>query len=127
MLHENAIITDVKTDKIKNGKWKEFNKHAVLIAEGVYANGLKHGTWREYYDDTGAIVVEEDYLHGIQHGLYRSFYPNGRIFSEGQFINGLREGYFKIYDEHGNYIRHILFSSNQKVEDSGELASAREG
>ena len=116
----------MKKNMIKNGKWKEFNKHAVLIAEGVYLNGMKHGTWREYYDDTGAIVVEEDYWYGIQHGRYRSFQPNGRTFSEGQFVNGLREGYFKIYDEYGNNIRQILFDNNQKVEDSNELASACE-
>jgi antitoxin component YwqK of YwqJK toxin-antitoxin module len=117
----------MKMSIIKNGKWKEFNKHAVLIAEGVYVNGLKHGTWREYYEDTGSVVVEEEYRHGIQHGRYRSFYPNGRVFSEGQFVNGLREGYFKIYDDNGNNIRHLLFDNNRKVEDSNELASALQG
>jgi antitoxin component YwqK of YwqJK toxin-antitoxin module len=112
------LITGMKTDKIKNGKWKEFNKHAILIAEGVYVNDKKHGTWREYYDDTGSIVVEEDYWHGIQHGRYRSFYPNGQIFSEGLFVNGLREGYFKVYDEHGHNIKNLLFDNNQNVEDT---------
>lgn len=103
---------------MKDGKWKEFNKQAVLIAEGVYLNGAKHGTWREYYSDTGTILIEENYHHGIQYGLYRSYHPNGQILSEGKYVNGLREGYFKVYDEHGNNIRRLHFINNIKVEDS---------
>ena len=111
---------------VKDGKWIEFNKHAVLIAEGVYVNNLKHGMWREYYDDTGSILIEENYRHGIQHGFYRSFHPNGQMLSEGSFDNGSREGYFRVYDEHGNHIKSILFVHNIKVEDIDEPAWLRE-
>jgi hypothetical protein len=46
------------------------------------------------------------------------------VFSEGQFVNGLREGHFKIYDELGNNIRTLLFDNNQKVKDTGKLTTA---
>jgi antitoxin component YwqK of YwqJK toxin-antitoxin module len=123
-------MTKWKHDNIKminNGKWKEFNRHGVLIAEGSYLNGKKHGTWREYYDTTGSITIEENYQHGIPHGPYTSYYPNGQVCSRGQFRNGLREGIFKIYDEHGNNIRNILFVNNIEVESSNELVQAGEG
>ena len=113
--------------ELKDGRWKEFNKHAVLIAEGVYLNGMKHGTWREYYDDTGAILIEENYWFGIQHGLYKSFHPNGQIFSEGEFVNGLREGYFRVYDEDGNNVRNLHFVNNIKIEDDQEFACLSKG
>lgn len=103
---------------IRNGKWKEFNKRAVLIAEGNYVNGLKHGVWREYYDDTGSVLIEENFVHGIQHGRYAAFHPNGQVLSEGEFRNGLREGCFRVYDESGNNIRNLLFAQNIKVADS---------
>jgi antitoxin component YwqK of YwqJK toxin-antitoxin module len=115
-----------KMKMIPNGKWKEFNKHAVLIADGFYLNGKKHGTWREYYDETGAVTIEETYQHGIQHGPYTSFYPNGQVCSEGQFRNGLREGIFKIYDEHGNNIRNLLFINDIQIENSNELVQVDE-
>jgi antitoxin component YwqK of YwqJK toxin-antitoxin module len=108
--------------KIKNGKWKEFNKHAVLVAEGEYVNGLKQGTWREYYDDTGALLIEENYKNGIPHGRYRSFHPNGQLCGEGEFINGLREGYFRLYDEQGTNIRNLLFVNNIQIHDNNEPA-----
>lgn len=106
----------------KDGKWKEFNKHATLIAEGVYLNGVKHGTWREYYGDTGSILIEENYTLGIPDGIYRSFHPNGQMYSQGEFVNGSREGYFRAYDEHGNNIHNILFINDQEVGDDNEYA-----
>lgn len=109
--------------QIKNGKWKEFNKHAVLIAEGFYVNGEKHGAWREYYDFTGTLMIEENYRHGVQHGRYASFHPNGQIFSEGHFEDGLRQGKFKVYDEQGNNIRNLYFVDNIQIEGGHELIS----
>jgi antitoxin component YwqK of YwqJK toxin-antitoxin module len=112
--------SNVKSSLTKNGKWKEFNRHAVLIAEGVYVNNLKHGVWKEYYDHTGTIMIEEHYRHGVHHGRYASFHPNGQLWSEGQFNNGLREGYFRIYDEEGNNVRSLLFSKDIQIEDIDE-------
>jgi antitoxin component YwqK of YwqJK toxin-antitoxin module len=116
---------NVKTNLFQDGKWKEYNKHAVLIAEGMYLNSMKHGTWREYYDETGSMMIEENYRHGVKHGRYTSFHPNGQVFSEGYFFNGLREGYFKVYDERGNNIRNLFFTNNIQVEDGSEHAEER--
>jgi antitoxin component YwqK of YwqJK toxin-antitoxin module len=109
---------EAKTNPIRNGKWKEFNKHGVLIAEGFYLSSRKHGIWREYYDETGGIMIEEHYRDGIQEGRFASYHPNGQVFSEGQFCNGLREGYFKVYDEQGNNIRNLFFVNDIQVEDN---------
>jgi antitoxin component YwqK of YwqJK toxin-antitoxin module len=117
---------NAKSSLIKNGKWKEFNRHAVLIAEGLYVNNLKHGVWKEYYDHTGSIMIEEHYRHGVHHGRYASFHPNGQLWSEGQFNNGLREGCFKIYDEEGNNIRSLLFTKDIQIDDIEEHKSVHE-
>ena len=113
-------------NQVKNGKWKEFNKHAVLIAEGCYVNNRKHGLWKEYYDHTGTIMIEESYVNGVQHGRFASFHPNGQLFSEGQFNNGKREGYFRVYDENGRNVRNLLFIDNNQIEDIEEYAHVRE-
>jgi antitoxin component YwqK of YwqJK toxin-antitoxin module len=110
------MVSRIET-KLKNGKWKEFNKHAVLVAEGSYVNGKKHGTWREYYDHTGTIMIEEDYEHGVQHGRFVSYHPNGRMLSRGWFCLGSREGYFRVYDEEGQNVRNLLFANNIQVNE----------
>lgn len=105
-----------KADPMRNGKWKEFNKHAILIAEGRYVNDKKHGIWREYFDDNGSLMVEEAYSHGVPDGRFISYHPNGKPLSKGEFKNGLREGVFTIYDENGSIIRNMVFFRNKEIE-----------
>jgi len=110
------MMLEERTIHNKNGKWKEFNKRAVLIAEGHYVNDLKHGVWREYYD-TGSLLIEEHYHLGVPHGRYASFHPNGNLFSEGYYENGKREGYFHVYDENGRRVKSLLFIDNNQIEE----------
>jgi antitoxin component YwqK of YwqJK toxin-antitoxin module len=99
----------------RNGKWKEFNKHAVLVSEGHYVNNKKHGVWREYYDSNGGLMIEEAYSNGVKHGRFASYHPNGQLLSEGEFQYGSREGCFKVYDENGTNIRNIVFLDNEEI------------
>ena len=110
-------LSSRKAVQTRNGKWKEFNKHAILISEGHYVNNKKHGVWREYYDSTGSLMIEEAYWHGVQHGRFSSYHPNGQLLSEGEFQNGSREGCFKVYDENGTNIRNIVFLDNEEIGD----------
>jgi antitoxin component YwqK of YwqJK toxin-antitoxin module len=98
----------------------------VLVSEGVYLNNKKRGIWREYYDYTGSLMIEEMYNNGVQHGRFASYHPNGRLWSEGQFNNGLREGYFRIYDEEGNNVRSLLFINNNQIEDTAQTKAENE-
>jgi len=100
----------------KNGKWKEFNKQAILVAEGNYQHDLKHGLWKQYYE-TGELLIEEMYDKGILHGRYASYHINGKLLSEGEYMNGNREGFFHIYDERGLHVKSILFTKNMLVQE----------
>jgi antitoxin component YwqK of YwqJK toxin-antitoxin module len=115
-----------EVNPVKNGKWKEFNKRAILIAEGIYVDGKKHGTWKEYYDHTGTIMIEEDYHHGVSHGRYISYHPNGQVFSRGEFREGLRQGAFMVYDEHGNLSRKLMFVNDIQIDDTTEISNPDE-
>lgn len=105
-----------KTTAPKNGKWKQFNKHAVLIAEGYYENDIKHGPWKQFYE-TGELLLEEHYERGMLHGRYATYHPNGRLFSEGTYQHGKRQGRFNVYDHEGNLVRRMVFINNQLAED----------
>lgn len=101
----------------RNGKWKEFNKHAVLVAEGCYQHDLKHGTWKQYYE-TGELLIEETYDQGILHGRYASYHMNGQLFSEGEYQHGKREGFFNVFDEDGKPLKRLLFVNNVLLEET---------
>jgi len=100
----------------KNGKWKEFNKHALLISEGSYHQDLKDGLWRQFYE-TGELLIEETYQHGVLHGRFTSYHLNGRPLSDGHYKYGQREGYFHVYDEDGKQLKSLLFVNNVLVEE----------
>ena len=105
---------NIKTPR--NGKWKEFNKQAILVSEGYYQHDLKHGNWRQFYE-TGELLIEETYDQGILHGRYASYHLNGRLLSEGGYQHGKREGFFHVYDEHGRQIKRLLFVNNVLLEE----------
>src|SRR3546814_12632167 len=78
----------------------EFNKQAILVAEGSYQHDLKHGNWKQYYE-TGELLIEETYDQGVLHGRYASYHMNGKLLSEGEYHHGKREGFFNIFDDKG--------------------------
>lgn len=108
----------------KNGKWKEFNKQAILVSEGCYQHDLKHGTWKQYYE-TGELLIIETYEQGVLHGRYSSYHMNGQLFSEGQYQHGKREGFFNVFDERGKQIKRLLFVNNVLLEESDSTQPAK--
>lgn len=110
----------------RNGKWKEFNKQAILVSEGYYENDIKHGSWKQYYE-TGELLIEENYRYGILHGRYASYHPNGQILSEGEYQHGKREGFFNVFDENGKQTKRLLFVNNVLLEEGGKKTPSVQG
>ncbi len=110
----DKILRKPTVKYIKNGKWKEFNKRAELIAEGHYYQDLKHGIWREYYE-TGELLIQEMYDQGVLHGPYCSYHTNGQVMGKGHYVKGSREVYFKFYDSSGNLVKTTLFINNIEI------------
>lgn len=115
----DKLIRRANVKYVKNGKWKEFNRRAELVAEGHYCQDLKHGIWREYYE-TGELLIQEMYDHGVLHGPYCSYHANGNVMGKGQYIHGSREGYFKFYDSTGQLIKTTFFVNNVEREEADE-------
>jgi hypothetical protein len=103
-------------EKVRDGMWVEYNKHAVVIARGHYADGQKAGLWREYYD-TGELMIEEHYLLGALHGRFATFHPNGQTCSEGTYDHGRRQGRFFMYSEDGRHVRTLTFERDALTGD----------
>jgi len=80
-----------------HSKILRFNK---LEEEGVYVNGLKHGTWKEYYYKHGTLQLTTEYKYGLKNG--KEF---GKLFSLGYFtcnyVDGVIDGPLLKYDFRG--------------------------
>jgi len=76
----------------RTGEWVEFiagtKKPRV---RGVYQNGLRHGSWKLYYDN-GQIAEDYHWDRGVQHGPEFDYHENGVKSCDGHNRNGVRVG-----------------------------------
>ena len=77
--------------ELKNGtgKVKEYIDNGDLILfEGEYLNGFKHGKGKEY--SAGSLIFEGEYLNGLRNGKGKEYYNTGNLRFEGEYLNGKR-------------------------------------
>jgi len=98
-----------------------------------FKDGVEDGKGYEYADD-GRIITIFHYgagmlrrreeinrtdANGLRQGTWKEFHPNGRLHSEGNYVDDRRNGIFKIYDREGNLKDLVKY-------DLGEVAPEEE-
>ena len=104
-----------KKNTARSGRWKEFNRFGIMIADGFYKNGLREGTWK-VYSDSGHLVIEEEYVNGVLEGTYKAFHENGNPISVGHYTQNKRNGEFRIFREDGILNKILRFSNGELTE-----------
>ena len=105
-----------------------------LKCETPYEAGKPHGMSREF--DTAGVIVRLCYYHhgiltkrenvnrtdkfGYKQGKWKFFWPNGNLQQEGEYVNDKRHGYFKDYDEDGNFLQVQKYENDYLVADAPE-------
>ncbi len=75
---------------VEDGVYQELTPRGKLLVEGHYANGTKHGTWKEWNAD-GVIVLEQRWKRGKLDGVVKK-YVDGKISLEAHYVDGTAEG-----------------------------------
>ena len=70
----------------------------------------------EERNDDGSVKFTVELKNGLKHGTYKEFYPDGKIRIKGKYKKDMKEGSWKLYDEDENLIEEILFSEGKEVE-----------
>ena len=91
------------------GKGKEYtsSNKKILLYEGEYLNGKRHGKGKEYFDN-GKIEYEGEYLNGersgkgkeyykVYFGVGQSIYYFVKLKYEGEYLHGKMHGKGKLY------------------------------
>lgn len=76
----------------------------VLLEESTWQQGKLHGEFKTYYT-TGQLRTSFAYNHNVIHGKYESFYVNGHQWTNGQYIDGFREGTWTTLDSTGRELK----------------------
>jgi antitoxin component YwqK of YwqJK toxin-antitoxin module len=118
IFHQNQKIAEGKLDTsgFKTGYWKEYYLDGILKSEGSYIAGKKSGLWKYYhpngqleqtgsynnrgkedkqwtwYYPDGSLHREEYYFNGVQDGHSIELFPDGKVITEGEYIEGKKNG-----------------------------------
>ncbi len=88
-----------------------YNQSKNVVSEGKVMNKLYEGQWKYYHENSKAIMTLENYKKGKLEGLRSVYYPNSKIAEETNYINGIKNGFYKKYTvdgiilEESNYVK----------------------
>ena len=117
-----------------NGNGKEYNPFDnTLVYEGEYLNGEKHGKGKEYTN--GKLLFEGEYKNGKKwngkaydinsnkinevkegKGYIKEYFYQNKIKSEGEYLNGEKNGKGKEYNMDGLLIFEGEYKNGKKME-----------
>ena len=117
----------------KTGPWKVFHPEGRLMETGFYQEDLKHGTFQTF-DARGALIAVRQFRFGVEIVEQEEEEPvvekqemrrdNGTLESTVTYVDGLKEGVARRFDEEGNIVGGSVFQSDVLV---GEGITSQEG
>jgi len=113
----------LKKEEFKDGKktgYKKtdftFNENGQLVAERIYKDGNSLGITK--YDENGQKESEGNYINGKKNGNWTFWHENGQKESEGNYINGKKNGNWTYWNEKGQIYREKNYKDGKK--DGGQ-------
>jgi len=95
----------------RTGHWRRWSVEGVLREEEDLDAGVRHGTWRRYRAEDGALEAEAEHVRGRMHGGFRNLvlppggYQDARAAAEeGSFEHGRAIGVWTLRDADGAVI-----------------------
>lgn len=133
---ENEKLEENFINDLKQGITTYYYPEGQIKKTLNYINGLEEGIAKEYAED-GRIIQLITYKKGFisnrerinrydnegkKHGNWKYFYDDGVLQLECIYKHGLRNGYYKEYDEEGNLLVAYKYVDGEKQEFVAELA-----
>jgi len=102
---------------VKEGAASEYFPSGTIRTLFNYSNNLIEGKYFEYAED-GRVITRRTYKNGLIYseekinrynknnqrvGLWVDLRENGKLKEEGNYLNGLKEGTFKLYNKQGDF------------------------
>ncbi|MFC2107531.1 toxin-antitoxin system YwqK family antitoxin [Bacteroidota bacterium] len=110
--HENGklMASGKYLNKEKDSIWNYYSDFdGVLLAEEIYENNIKTGTWRKFFPD-GSIAETLIYVNNIKNGPWRQYFPNAQLKLKADYVDGNIQGLMTIYHPNGE----VHISGNYK-------------
>lgn len=94
---------------------REYYEDGNLLKEGALSSMEKRdGHWKSYHRD-GVLWSEGDYINGIREGKTVTYFANGNKYYEGQFAKAKKVGVWKFWKEDGEFDKEIDFDKSYEA------------
>jgi hypothetical protein len=103
-LHQNFKPKALK-DTI-GGIYHEFYENGNVKVKGIYKNNKRDGDWSFFYDN-GKLWSWGEYTDGVRNGGSSVYYENGVLKMEGTYLNNKQVGIWKFYNKEGKLIKEV--------------------
>ncbi len=87
--------------KEDHGRYTEYYHSGKVMAEGPRSGARNVGKWRYYAEDGGTLQSEGDFVNGKKNGEWKLYFPSGKVSSSGQYKNDEPDGKWTYYFEDG--------------------------
>ena len=113
---ENEMMVEPFVNDVRQGEGKRYDRKGHLLQTVMFKNGLEEGI-SPVFDTTGLLREIVNYRKGFvmtrealnrydhegkKHGYWKTFFDDWSLHTECYYKHGLREGFYKEYDEKGN-------------------------
>jgi hypothetical protein len=95
----------VKQDTI-GGIYHEYYENGNVKVKGIYKNNKRDGDWSFFYDN-GKLWSWGEYNEGLRNGGSSVYYENGVLKMEGKYLNNKQVGLWKFYNKEGKLIKEV--------------------
>jgi antitoxin component YwqK of YwqJK toxin-antitoxin module len=93
-------------DGLLNGEYKEWYRSSFFLYRCItstYLNGNLEGTFYMWYEKGNYLWLKCEYQNGQLNGAYQKFHPNGKIWINANYVNGVRKK-FTEYTKNGKIL-----------------------
>ena len=113
---ETEMMMEPYINDVRQGEGQRFDRKCHLLQTVMYKNGLEEGI-SPVFDTTGLLreivtyrkgfVMTREALNrydreGKKHGYWKTFFDDWSLYTECYYKHGMREGFYKEYDQKGN-------------------------
>lgn len=114
----DEVLVELLDKGTRVGTSHRYDRRYHLLQDIPIKDGYEHGL-SPVYDTTGRLIEIITYKKGFvtsrevinrydtqgrKHGYWKEYYPNFELKSEIYYKHGLRNGFYKVYDEKGNLL-----------------------
>jgi len=121
-----------------DGYWKTYYENGIIKSEGNRKNFELDSVWT-FYSDSGKVAVQISYLLGKKNGIRRTYheeeiveenfvddvkqgftyyyYPDGKLWKEMNFIDGLEEGIGRVFSKNDGRVIQLIYYKKGYITD----------